>query len=500
MGEASAARTPYGAAVIACAIATAVAELLAPWFEPANIVMVFLLAVVLVGMRWGRGPAVLAATLNVLAFDFFFVAPRYSFAVGDVQYLLTFAVMLAVGTITGQLTAGLRAQALDAAAREGRARTLYELARDLTGTLTSSQVVEKAEAFMARPFGADVGILVPDTDGRLRDRARVEAASSPDWAPAQRAFDLARTTGVPMDKLQRGRWLFVPLRVAMRTRGVLAIRPMASGDFGDAERMREYETFAAVIAIALERVHYVEVARDALIKIEIERLHNSLLAALSHDLRTPLAALLGLSEAVTLTQPPMSPEQVDIARSIGAETRRLIALVNNLLDMARIQSGEVKLDMQWHSLEEVAGTALASSRGALGARRVTVDIARDVPLVRMDAVLMDRVLANLLENAGKYTQADAHVALTACALEREIEIVVEDDGPGIPGGQEEAIFEKFVRGASESATPGVGLGLAICRAIVEAHHGTIRAEAARERGARFVIRLPRGEPPEVKAS
>jgi len=267
-----------------------------------------------------------------------------------------------------------------------------------------------------------------------------------------------------------------------------------------ADSLRQLKTFATLIAIALERVHYVDVARDALIKIESERLRNSLLAALSHDLRTPLAALLGLSEAMTLTQPPMSPEQVDLARTIGAETRRLIALVNNLLDMARIQSGEVKLDLQWHSLEEVVGSALAASRAALGARRVAVDIPRELPLVQMDAVLMERVLANLLENTGKYTPPEARVAIAARTLEREVEIAVEDDGNGIPPGQEEAVFEKFVRGTWESATPGVGLGLAICRAIVEAHHGTIRAEAGRARGARFVIQLPRGEPPEVNAA
>jgi len=173
--------------------------------------------------------------------------------------------------------------------------------------------------------------------------------------------------------------------------------------------------------------------------------------------------------------------------------------VNNLLDMARIQSGEVRLNLEWHPIEEVVGTALRAASGVLGARKVEVDIPADLPLVQMDAVLIERVFANLLENAAKYAGADAHIAIDARAAEGWLEVGVEDDGPGIPAGQEEAIFEKFARGQAESATPGVGLGLAICRAIVQAHQGRIRAEPGRARGARFVFTLPLGEPPEVRA-
>jgi two-component system sensor histidine kinase KdpD len=261
--------------------------------------------------------------------------------------------------------------------------------------------------------------------------------------------------------------------------------------------MRQYETFAALTAIALERVHYVEVARDALIRIEGERLRNSLLAALSHDLRTPLAALLGLAESMPLTRPALAPEQAAIAQSIAGETRRLIALVNNLLDMARIQSGEVRLNLEWHLIEEVVGTALGVTRAALGDRRVSADLPADLPLVQMDAVLIERVLANLLENAAKYTPTDSRIAIAARKAGDMLEVAVEDDGPGLPPGKEEAVFEKFARGETETATPGVGLGLAICRAIVEAHGGTIHAEAGRAKGARFVFTLPLGTPPEM---
>jgi two-component system sensor histidine kinase KdpD len=473
---------------------TMVAGVLFRYFELANIAMVFLLTVVLVGALWGRGPAVLAALLNVLAFDFFFVPPRFSFAVSDVQYLLTFGVMLAVGLITGQLTAGVRYQARVAGHREERARTLYEFSRDLAGLLTTEQVVETAESFMARTFRARVALILPDEGGRL-----VAPMRNPvDVATAQWSYDRAEPAGAGTDTLPANDFLFLPLKAPMRTRGVLAIRPERSRDLMIPEQRRQYETFAALTAIALERVHYVDVARDALVKIEGERLRNSLLSALSHDLRTPLAALLGLSESLMLTQPKLSEQQAEIARTLGAETQRLIALVNNLLDMARIQSGEVRLNLQWHPLEEVVGSALRSMRAALGDRRVTVELAPDLPLVQMDAVLVERVLVNLLENISKYTPAGADVRIAARTQADMLEVSVEDDGPGIAKGTEEAIFEKFARGEKETATPGVGLGLAICRAIVEAHKGRMHAEAGRAKGARFVFTLPLGTPPDTR--
>jgi two-component system sensor histidine kinase KdpD len=461
--------------------------------------MVFLLTVVLVAARWGRGPAVLAAIVNVLVFDFFFVPPRFSFAVSDAQYLLTFAVMLVVGLITGQLTAGVRFQARVAGHREERARTLYEFSRDLSGLLTTGQVIEVAEAFMSRTFRASVSVLVPDEGDRLMSPTARGMRNPVDLAAAQWSYDRSEPAGAGTDTLAGNDFLFLPLRAPMRTRGVLAVRPERSRDLMIPEQMRQYETFAALIAIALERVHYVDVARDALIKIESERLRNSLLSALSHDLRTPLAALLGLSESILLTQPPLSAQQADIARTLGEETRRLIALVENLLDMARIQSGEVRLRLEWHPLEEVVGSALRIMRSALGERPVKVDLPPNLPLVQMDAVLIERVFANLLENISKYTPPGTPVTVAARVRGGELEVVVADEGPGIPVGKEEALFEKFARGEKEMATPGVGLGLAICRAIIEAHKGRIRAEPGRAKGASFIFTLPLGEAPDVKA-
>jgi two-component system sensor histidine kinase KdpD len=261
------------------------------------------------------------------------------------------------------------------------------------------------------------------------------------------------------------------------------------------EQRQLLDTFAALIAIALERVHYVEVAQDAVVRMESERLRNSLLAALSHDLRTPLTVLVGLAESLTLTKPPLSPGQLENAEAIQIEARRMSTLVSNLLDMARIESGEVRLNLQWQPLEEVVGSALSAARGMLKQHFVDVQIPRNLPLVRFDALLIERVLVNLLENASKYTPPDSTVTLSAEVIADQLSVSVSDDGPGLPIGREEAVFQKFTRGERESATPGVGLGLSICRAIVESHQGKIVATHRPGGGARFTFTLPLGRPP-----
>jgi two-component system, OmpR family, sensor histidine kinase KdpD len=255
------------------------------------------------------------------------------------------------------------------------------------------------------------------------------------------------------------------------------------------------DTFAALIAIALERVHYVGVAQDALVRMESERLRNSLLAALSHDLRTPLTVLVGLAESLALTKPPLSPQQLETTSAIQDEARRMSTLVGNLLDMARIESGEVKLNLEWQPFEEVVGASLNAARSMLKQHTVEVRVPRDLPLVRIDALLIERVLVNLFENASKYTPPGSTVTLAAEVIGDRLSVSVSDNGPGLPPGREEAVFQKFTRGERESATPGVGLGLAICRAIVESHQGKITASNRANGGANFTFTLPLGSPP-----
>jgi len=485
----------YGLAAAVCGVTTLLTHLMVPYFDLANIVMVFLLSVVCVAVWLGRGPAVLAAFVSVAAFDFFFVAPRMSFAVSDVQYLLTFAIMLTVGLVTGQLTAGLRFQARVATHREARSRALFEAARDLSNTLTQEHAIEVAQAVIAREFRAQVAVYALDLDDRLQPPR--EAAAGLDLGTAQWSLDHGQAAGLGTDTLAGSAWLYLPLKATMRSRGVLAVQPGEPRFLLVPEQRQQLETFAALTAMALERVHYIEVAQGATVQIESERLRNSLLAALSHDLRTPLAALVGSAEMLSTSQPPLAPAQLELAHGLSEKALRMADMVTNLLDMARIQSGEIRLRIEWQSVEEIIGGSVKAAHGSLGQRPLAIRIDPDVSLVECDAVLIERVMVNLLENVGKYTPADTCVEILATQREGQVEISVRDHGPGVPKGQEDAIFEKFTRGQAESATPGVGLGLAICRAIVEAHKGRIRVQPTPPHGATFSFTLPAGTPPVV---
>lgn len=482
----------YGWAAGACGFTALAATLLLPYFDLANIVMLFLLTVVLVAVRHGRGPAVLAAFLSVASFDFFFVPPRFSFAVGDVQYLLTFAVMLTVALITGQLTANLRYQARVASSRELRSRALYEMARDLSSALQQEQISEISDKAIKATFGTHATILLPDE----RDKLKMPMPEILiDLGVAQWSFDHAEPAGFGTDTLPGSTMLYMPLRAPMRTRGVLAVKPLNKRWSLIPEQRRQLEAFAALIATALERVHYIEVAQAAIVKIESERLRNSVLSALSHDLRTPLTVLVGVADSLTFSQPPLGGKQAELAAILRIEAVRMSALVDNLLDMARLQAGEVKLNRQWQPLEEVVGSSLKARQQALSGHRLRVALPADFPLLEFDAVLIERVLCNLLENAAKYTPPDSEVRIEASVEGGEAYVSVIDNGPGLVPGNEETIFEKFTRGERESTTPGIGLGLAICRAIVKAHKGRIWAENIPSGGARFVFTLPLGSPP-----
>jgi two-component system sensor histidine kinase KdpD len=489
-------RARYVWAAISCVVVTLISVPLAEHFENSNIVAIFILAVVLVGVRLGRGPAALAAVLNVCAFDFFFVPPRLSFAVSDVQYLLTFFIMLAVGLITGQLTAGLRFQARVASHREERAGSLYEFARDLSGAVQVEQVVKISDESIQRTFRASAALLLPDAGGRLLATGPATSTGlTVEIGTAQWAFDRGQPAGFGTDTLPGSEVLYIPLRAPTKARGVLAVKAHNRRMLRIPEQRQLLDTFAALIAIALERVHYVGVAQDALLRMESERLRNSLLAALSHDLRTPLTVLVGLAESLALTAPKLSGAQMETAQAIQDEAHRMSTLVSNLLDMARIESGEVKLNLQWQPLEEVVGAALEAARGMMQRHSVVVQLPRDLPLVKFDAVLIERVLVNLFENVSKYTPPGCTVTLSAQVIGDQLSVSVADNGPGLPAGREEAVFQKFTRGERESSTPGVGLGLAICRAIIESHQGKITGSARPGGGAIFTFTLPLGHPP-----
>jgi two-component system sensor histidine kinase KdpD len=511
----------YSYAFAICAAITIVASFFVDRISLANLVMLYLLGTIFTAAKLGRGPGVMFSFLGVGAFDFFFVPPRMSFTVSDTQYLLTFAVMLATSLTISNLTASLRLQARIATLRERRAGAMFEMARELGAALTTAQIIEVGSRHIAEVFQARVAILLPDSAEKVRqkvehpDEASTLDVANVDLDIAQWVYDQQRSAGHGTDTLPAAQALYLPLKAPMRTRGVAAILSPHMEELDIPEQRRMIDTFAAQIALALERVHYVEIAQDALVNMESERLRNSLLAAISHDLRTPLTSIVGFAsmlaegpgaEAGRVAQ--SQGQTQELAAAIYDEALRMTGLVTNLLDMARLQEGSMRLNRQWASIEEVVGSALSGCRRLLAGRSIETRVPHDLPLLQLDAVLIERVFANLLENASKYTPAGSSITIAASAIEvgsqRFVKVEVQDAGPGLPAGMEARLFEKFTRGERESAKPGIGLGLAICRAIVEAHGGSIEAEnrlapSGAVIGATFRFLLPASETPIIES-
>jgi two-component system sensor histidine kinase KdpD len=484
----------YGWAAAITAACTSVALLMDPFFHAANLVMIYLLGAAIAGLRLGRGPATLTAVLNVACFNFLFVPPRLTFAVANAQYVVTFVVMLAVALTIATLMANVRMQTRVAGARERRTALLYAMSRELAGTRGADRMVRVSIRHVAETFASRAAVLLPDRAGRLQAPGPAEDESafpSPDLPIAQWVFDHGRAAGLGADTLPGAPAIYLPLTGSDRTLGVLAVLPSYRRRVLLPEQRHLLETFAGQIALAIERAQLAEVAEAARVSAETEALRNTLLASISHDLRTPLAVITGASTA--LADPALSIEpgaRAALAQSIALRARDMSELISNVLDLMRFESGHVPLRRQWETLDDLVGLALGRVEPRLGTRRVTVDLATDLPPVHVDAVLFVQVLVNLLENAAKHTPDGTPVRIAGTAGDGQITVAVEDQGPGLPPGDPERLFAKFQRGRSEGEVPGAGLGLAICRAVVEAHGGTIAAGDREGGGARFVITLP----------
>ncbi|MCX5539410.1 DUF4118 domain-containing protein [Paraburkholderia sp. CNPSo 3076] len=500
----------YAYALAICAAITAIAGMLLDRIAQTNLVMLYLLGAVFTAARLGRGPGVLFSFLGVAAFDFFFVPPRMSFTVADTQYLLTFAVMLMTSLMISHLTASLKRQAHLATLRERRTGAMFAMTRELGGALMTDQIIEIGMRHVSEVFQARTAILLPDSVEKVRPKVEnpdpVTALNDVDLDIAQWVYDKQKQAGQGTETLPAATALYLPLKAPMRTRGVIALLSERMAEFAVPEQRRMLDTFVAQIALALERVHYVEIAQDALVSMESERLRNSLLSAISHDLRTPLTAIVGFASVLAEQGAAVTggPRAQELSEAIREEALRMNGLVVNLLDMARLEEGSMRLNRQWSSIEEVIGSALAGCRRMLGERKVQARVPADIPLVQFDAVLVERLFANLFENAAKYTPAGSPLTIDASMLQEEahryVRVEVQDGGPGLPAGMETRVFDKFTRGEKESALPGIGLGLAICRAIVEAHGGRIGASNRTDMngnvlGACFWFMLPADETP-----
>lgn len=482
----------YAGATATVLGATLVASSLHGRFDNANLVMVYLLGVAWVSVRLGRGPAALAACLSVGAFDFFFVPPSLTLAVADAQYLLTFAVMLAVGLLISDLANRVRDQAVAAQLRERRTQVLYSMSRELAGVRVPEQIARTGARHVADAVRGSAVVFLPDAEGHLSspDAETEGLATDPrEVAVATWVFQHGRPAGRGTDTLPGATATYLPLVGERGALGVVAVVPGPTPVL-PVEQADLLEALARQLAAPLERARLGAEAERARLEAETERLRNTLLSSVSHDLRTPLAAITGAASSLR-ENPALDPlAREELLGTVEDEARRLNRLVGNLLDMSRLESGRLELDRQWQSLEEVVGSAADRLGRLLEGHRLAVRLPADLPLVPMDAVLVEQVLVNLLENAVRHAGPGAAIEVTARVEDAAMRVEVHDDGPGLPPGAEARVFEKFYRGGPRGA--GFGLGLAICRAAVEAHGGRIWAENLAPRGAAFRFTLPLG--------
>lgn len=477
--------------VACCGLTTLLAWPLRSFLEPSNIAMLYLLAVAIVAIRTDKLAAIIAAILSTALLDFFFIHPVLSFTISHVQYAITLTVMLIVALIVANLAAQLRLQALAATQREQLSQALYLLASQLAGSTNLQQVAATTREYLRDNHHCIGKLLIRSNDKLQPVETEYQPDSSLQIAAAETALLKAETRHM---READHHWLLLPLRGSTYVRGILAI------DFGQTPptlieaQKSMYEAIAALIATSIERLHFVDIAQRTQLQITDERLRNTLLSAISHDIRTPLTILFGMAD--TLTRSKLKDSDRMIAESIREQARRLNSIVSNLLDMAKLRAGNIQLDLQWQPVEEVIGSSIKLLGDALQRHPVNVSIAPDFPLLKFDAVLIERVLCNLFENSVKYASPDSPIFLRADILGNFARISVWDQGPGFPPYKLEAVFGLFERGDNESSIQGAGLGLAICRTIIAAHGGEISAR--NDNGACVSFTLPLGDPPHIE--
>jgi two-component system sensor histidine kinase KdpD len=470
----------------------------------ADVVMVYLLGIIVVAMRFGYGPSILAAVTSVFMLDYFFVPPYLSFAVSDLQHIVTFVVMFVVALVISRLTQRIRDQASSARSREQRTASLYGMTRELAGTPATNNLSAIAVRHLHEIFEAHVSVLLVGPDGALANVAVGDLAFAPDEKErgvVDWVWGHDKPAGLSTDTLPYASALYVPLREARGKVGVLGVRPSDRRRFVDPEQRALLDLFATQVASALERARLAEDAQRVQLQMHAEKLRSALLSSVSHDLRTPLAVITGAASTLVQTDRPLAPEvRQDLSETIHEEAQRLNRLVQNLLDMTKITSGAMKVAKEWQPLEEVVGAVLNRMDERLRDRQVDVRLPKDLPLVPIDAVLIEQVLINLLENALKYSPPGSTLELSAKQEDNAVVVEVADRGPGVPAEHLDQIFEKFYRLPRERQGGGAGLGLAICRGIIETHGGMIWAEPREGRGAAFRFTIPiEGTPPSVAA-
>ncbi|MHB1947515.1 MAG: ATP-binding protein [Gammaproteobacteria bacterium] len=483
----------YLIAVVITSLATLINFLLYSHVGLSNLAMVYLLGVVIVALFGRVGPANLASVLSVLTFDFFFIPPRFSLAVADTQYFITLIIMFVIAQIISHLTILSRQQAESATHAESHMFAIHSLTRQLASTRGINKLLAIAVRYISENFDSEVMVLLLDNN-RLAIRARYRSTqllSAKELSIAQWVFDLGQPAGLGTDTLSSSDALFVPLLGTHGTIGVLRVRPMNQKHFLIPETMHFLEACANQIALALEVDHLQDQARISELQAETSNVRSALLRSVSHDLRSPLISIMGCASMLIEMSDELDIHSVrKLANNIYSESEQLNRLVNNLLQITYLEAASLKLHKEQCSLNDVINIVLNNLSRELKNKTVHVDCPNDLPDIFFDKILLEQVLENLIDNAIKFTPPESPIEIHASLLEDKIKICVEDRGPGVPADEVDRLFEKFYRGRMITSERGLGLGLALCHSIIQAHGGEIWVENRKEGGAVFCFTLP----------
>jgi len=485
---------PYVWTLVAVVLVTLIGKPISSLFDIANVTLLYLLPVLMAAVRWGRGPSLFASFLGVLAFDFFFVPPVFSFAVSDIKYIFTFAVFLLVGLVTGTMATRIRDELEKTKQREKRTFALYALSEKIASKADLGEILATFARTMAEAVDGQVSILAGEGDyvGELASYpASAGVGDEKQKAVVRWVLEHGQGAGRGTDILREASELIFPIKADKKTVAALCVnlgperRPLPM------EKRQLIEAFANLAAVAIIRLRLAEEAEQVQRLAESEKLHKALLDSISHDLRTPLASITGAVTSLLAEGGSYDQEAKGILLdTIKEGAFRLNHFVANLLDMARLQSGSLKLRAEWHDIQDIVGVALREIHDVVEGHPVLVNIGPDLPLVKADFGLIEHVLINLLENAAKYAPGGSEIVVSARPVESMMLISVADRGPVIPADEGEHIFDKFYRVQRSKSISGSGLGLSICRGIVEAHGGMIWVDSPLERGNRFTFSLP----------
>lgn len=492
----------YVWALLAVVIVTLAGKSLLPLFDLVNIALLYLLPILIAAIRWGIWPSLLASFLGILSFWYFFVPPVYSLLIIDIHHLFNLAIFLVVAITTGTLASRLRNQAEAARERERRTALLHSLSAKIAAETDLARVLDTVVETVSQVMNGEVTILMPDASGML---STVDARSVPpggrlseeDAAKAQSVF-----SSVPRPRVTGGglfaNCVFVPVYNNEKSLAVIVLRPISPNPLNE-EQQKDLEALANLAAIAITRTQLHEEAEQVKWLAESEKLHRSLLNAVSHDLRTPLSSITGAVTGLLLEGEQYDAEtRQSLLRTIKEGAGRMNRFVTNLLDMARIESGILRLNREYCDIQDIAGVVLKEVREMAEGRKLLVTIPGDIPPVEIDFGLIEQVMINLMENSIKYSPPESPIDFTVKAGNEEVTVEIGDFGPAIPEGDRVKIFDKFYRLRSAKHVTGTGLGLSICRNIVEAHGGRIWVEPRPEGGNTFAFSLPLGKGPSAQ--